>query len=82
MEMFSRKEGVFKDYEKKNIREMYINDFRFNNDRLQRVSLFPIITGGKIFSPVWRIAFFPISAGGKRFSPAKSGCLSGGNVEL
>ena len=29
-----------------------------------------------------RIAFFPISAGSKRFSPAKSGCVSGGSMEL
>jgi len=28
------------------------------------------------------LAFFSISAGGKRFSPAKSGCFSGGNVDI
>jgi hypothetical protein len=82
MEMFSREEGGLKDYEKKIIREIYFNDVCFNNDRLQRVAFFPISTGGKISSPVQRVAFFPISARGKRFSPAKSGCLSGGNVEL
>jgi len=51
MEMFSKEEGGFKDYEKKIIREMYFNDFRFNNDRLQRITFFPISAGGKRFSP-------------------------------
>jgi hypothetical protein len=51
MEMFSREEGGFKDYEKKIIREMYFNDFRFNNDRLQWIAFFPISAGGKRFSP-------------------------------
>jgi hypothetical protein len=51
VEMFSREERGFKDYEKKIIREMYFNDFRFNNDRLQWITFFPISARGKRFSP-------------------------------
>jgi hypothetical protein len=51
MEMFFREEGGFKNYEKKIVREMYFNDLCFNNDRLQRITFFPISAGGKRFSP-------------------------------
>ena len=59
MEMFSRKERGFKDYEKKIIREMCFNDFRFNNDRLQWITFFPISAGGKRFHPQ-KVVVFPV----------------------